>query len=140
SPADPETIIVAMWERRRDGFDSHRGTPPVAEGYDAYDPSTKWGEIAGLYKTTDGGRTWNRLANGLPASKYGRCDVDWYRKDPKVVYAIVDCERIGMGPQPKVGYLGVAGEDDEGGAHVTRVTPKGPAETAGIKEGDVVVA
>src|SRR5262245_19944311 len=74
NPADPETLIVALWERRRDGFDSHRGTPPVADGYDAYDPAAKWGESAGLYKTTDGGRTWKRLANGLPSCKFGRCD------------------------------------------------------------------
>src|SRR5262249_11547751 len=105
NPADPETLIVALWERRRDGFDSHRGTPPVAEGYDAYDPVMKWGESAGLYKTTDGGKTWKRLENGLPSNKFGRCDLDWWRKDPNVVYAIIDCERIGMGVQPKSGYL-----------------------------------
>src|SRR5438034_9210884 len=36
-PADPETLLVATWERQRDGYDSHRG-PPVADGYDPYDP------------------------------------------------------------------------------------------------------
>ena len=38
NPADPETLLVAAWERRRDGFDSHRGEPPLKDGYDAYDP------------------------------------------------------------------------------------------------------
>src|SRR5271166_5269135 len=33
-PADPETLLVAMWERQRDGFDSHRGEPAVEDGYD----------------------------------------------------------------------------------------------------------
>jgi S1-C subfamily serine protease/photosystem II stability/assembly factor-like uncharacterized protein len=140
SPADPETLIVALWDRQRDGFDSHRGTPPVAEGHDGYDPARKWGKGAGLYKTTDGGKNWTKLGNGLPASNFGRCDVDWYRKDPNVVFAIVDCEKIGMGPPPMVGFLGVTGENAEGGALITRVTPKSPAEAAGIKDQDLVVA
>ncbi|HEX5053961.1 MAG TPA: PDZ domain-containing protein [Planctomycetota bacterium] len=140
SPRDPDTLIVAMWARQRDGFDSHRGTPPIPEGYDGYDPAKKWGPHAGLYKTTDGGRTFHKLTNGLPSSSYGRCDVDWYAKDPDVVYAIVDCEKIGMGPAPSKAFLGVQGEGFEGGAHLVRVTPKGPAAVAGLADGDVVVA
>ncbi|MEO6597272.1 MAG: hypothetical protein ABIP94_21220, partial [Planctomycetota bacterium] len=60
NPRDPETLIVSMWTRQRDGFDSHRGTPPITEGYDGYDPAQKWGPHAGLYKTTDGGRTFRK--------------------------------------------------------------------------------
>ena len=41
-PADPETLIAAMWERQRDGYDSHPGAP-MPEGYDSYDPIRKWG-------------------------------------------------------------------------------------------------
>ena len=26
-PTDPDTLLVAMWERQRDGFDGHRGEP-----------------------------------------------------------------------------------------------------------------
>jgi S1-C subfamily serine protease/photosystem II stability/assembly factor-like uncharacterized protein len=141
NPADPDTLIVCMWQRERDGFDSKRGTPPVAEGYDAYDPTTKWGQHAGLYKTADGGKTWKRLTGGLPDCHFGRCDVDWYRKDPKVAFAIVDCAQIGMGPAPRNAFLGVSGEDAAGGgARITRVTPDSPASEAGVKEGDVVTA
>jgi S1-C subfamily serine protease/photosystem II stability/assembly factor-like uncharacterized protein len=139
SPANPDTLVVSMWTRQRDGFDSHRGTPPIADGYDGYDPALKWGANAGLYKTVDGGRTFKKLTAGLPSGKYGRCDVDWYAKNPAVVYAIIDCERIGMGPQPSKAFLGVQGEDADGGARVVRVTPKSPAEQAGIKDGDLVV-
>ncbi|MEO6595106.1 MAG: PDZ domain-containing protein, partial [Planctomycetota bacterium] len=88
----------------------------------------------------DGGRTFRKLTQGLPSSNLGRCDVDWYAKDPNVVYAIVDCERIGMGPQPSKAFLGVQGEDADGGARLLKVTPKGPAATAGLLDGDVVVA
>src|SRR5438270_12646865 len=64
NPADPETLLVAAWERRRDEFDSHRGDPPVQDGYDAYDPEVKWGAGAGIYKTTDGGKTFHKVTAG----------------------------------------------------------------------------
>ena len=96
-PTDPETLLIATWERQRDGFDSHRGEPPLQDGYDAYDPIKKWGPGSGIYKTTDGGKTWKKLTKGLPTSHFGRIGLDYYRKDPNVVFAIVDCAKIGMG-------------------------------------------
>src|SRR5205814_80106 len=61
-PTEPDTLIAATWERRRDGFDSHPGDEmPPAEGYDRYDPIQKWGAGSGLHKTTDGGKTWKKL-------------------------------------------------------------------------------
>jgi hypothetical protein len=41
-PKDPNTMIVAMWERQRDMFDSTLGVQ-AKDGYDGYDPSVKWG-------------------------------------------------------------------------------------------------
>src|SRR5947199_122052 len=38
NPAEPETLLAAAWERRRDGFDSHPGEVPLEDGYDGYDP------------------------------------------------------------------------------------------------------
>jgi S1-C subfamily serine protease/photosystem II stability/assembly factor-like uncharacterized protein len=140
NPADPETLIACLWERQRDGFDSHRGDPPVSDGYDAYDPSAKWGPHAGLYKTTDGGRTWKKLGAGLPEGRFGRCDVSWFRKDPRVAFAIVDCDDIGKGPRPSVPYLGIEGEDATEGARVNAVAPKSPAEAAGLRPDDLVAA
>jgi photosystem II stability/assembly factor-like uncharacterized protein len=137
NPADPETVIAAAWERQRDGFDSHPGNEmPPAEGYDRYDPIKKWGPGSGLYRTTDGGKKWTKLTTGLPTSPMGRIGIDYYRKDPKTVYAVIDCEKIGMGPPPV--YLGVQGEDTPGGAKLTQITPDGPAAKAGLKQNDVV--
>ncbi len=82
NPADPETLLVAAWERKRDEFDSHRGDPPVQDGYDAYDPDVKWGKGAGIYKTTDGGKTFHKITKGLPTVPLGRIGFDYYRKDP----------------------------------------------------------
>ncbi|MFO0957325.1 MAG: PDZ domain-containing protein [Isosphaeraceae bacterium] len=137
-PKDPDTLLVATWERRRDEFDSYRGEPAPPDGYNVYDPSVKWGDGSGIHKTTDGGRTWRRLGNGLPTCNMGRIGLDYYRKDPDVVYAIIDTEKIGMGTPPSPLYLGVRGQDAVDGARITEVIPDGPADEAGLKPGDVV--
>src|SRR5581483_9253041 len=151
-PAQPDTLLVATWERRRDGFDSHAGAiagefnpvakvdPPLEDGYDAYDPVKKWGKGSGLWKTTDGGKTFTRLSKGLPSCETGRIGLDYYLKNPNIVYAIIDTARIGGGRVP--GYLGVTSADAENGtgAKIASVTQGAPAEEAGLKAGDVVTA
>jgi photosystem II stability/assembly factor-like uncharacterized protein len=145
NPNDPDTLLVAMWERRRDGFDSFLG-PKASDTLDAYDPIEKWGEAAGIYKTTDGGKTFRKLTTGLPTCKLGRVGLDYFRKDPNVVYAVVDCEKIGMGTPPKKtvaqgnAFLGAQGEDAEPGAKLTLIVPDGPAAKAGLLEGDIIRA
>jgi photosystem II stability/assembly factor-like uncharacterized protein len=140
NPADPETLYIATWERQRDEFDSHRGEPPVADGYDPYDPIKKWGQGSGIFKTTDGGKTFKKLTKGLPTNPLGRIGLDVYRKNPNVVFAIIDCEKIGMGTPPSRVYLGVQGEDATGGAKLTQITENSPAAKAGLKAEDLVVA
>ena len=83
--------------------------PPLEDGYDAYDPVKKWGKGGGIWKTTDGGKTFRKLVRGLPTCETGRIGLDYYRKDPNVVFAIIDAQKIGMGRVP--GYLGVTSED-----------------------------
>jgi photosystem II stability/assembly factor-like uncharacterized protein len=141
NPADPETLLVAAWERRRDEFDSHRGDPPVQDGYDAYDPEVKWGAAAGIYKTTDGGKSFHKVTKGLPTVPLGRIGLDYYRKDPNEVWAVVDSQKIGMGTPPSQVYLGVQGEDAPGGgAKLNQVSDETPAAKAGLKAGDVIKA
>ncbi len=131
-PSEPDTLLVATWERERDGFDTN-------------DPSKRWGSGGGLYKTTDGGKNFKKVTKGLPTNKLGRVGLDYYRKDPNVVFAIIDCEKIGMGPAGvAVGgnaYMGIQGEDaDNKGARLTVVTPGGPADKAQLQPGDVITA
>jgi photosystem II stability/assembly factor-like uncharacterized protein len=138
-PTDAETLIIATWERQRDGFDSHPGNEMLpADGYDRYDPIKKWGPGSGLHKTTDGGKTWKKLTAGLPTCDLGRIGLDWYRKDPKVVFAIIDSAKIAMGTPPQQVWLGIQGENATGGAKLTAVTETAPAGKAGLKAGDVV--
>ena len=147
-PTDPETILFATWERRRDGFDSHAGAlagqfnpfgkvdPPLADGYDGYDPSIKWGKGSGLWKTTDGGKTIKRLTKGLPNCAMGRIGIDFFRKDPKILYAVIDSAMTGMGTVS--GYLGVMSADDPNGVKLTEITANSPALKAGLKANDIV--
>lgn len=138
-PSDPNVLIAAAWERWRDGFDSHPGSAPP-EGYDGYDPMKKWGPGAGLYKTVDGGKTWKKLNQGLPTSYFGRVGLDWYRKNPNVVFAIIDCADIGKGPVKEIASAGWRLENAEGapGARITEVAPDGAASKAELKVGDTV--
>ncbi|MBN2345182.1 MAG: hypothetical protein JXO51_02250 [Candidatus Aminicenantes bacterium] len=73
-PQNPETLIVSMVNRIR-----RRWSDPVPGGGD------------GLFKTTDGGRTWRKLTQGLPeAETTGRIGIDLCRTKPSIVYAFVD--------------------------------------------------
>ena len=60
-------------------------------------PIVKYGKGGGLYKTTDGGKNWKKLDKGLPNVATGRIGLDYYRKDPNVVFAVIDSEKSGTG-------------------------------------------
>jgi photosystem II stability/assembly factor-like uncharacterized protein len=136
-PSNPEALLVGMWERRRDEYDSHPGDKPMPPGYDGYDPIVKWGKGSGLFKTIDGGKSFQKITKGLPTNPLGRIGIDYYRKDPKTVFAIVDCEKIALGSPV---YMGIQGADAKGGARLTSITDKSPAAKAGLKVGDLVTA
>src|SRR5204863_413528 len=94
--------------------------------------SVSWGD--GVSKSTDGGKTFRKLTRGLPTCPTGRIGLDYYRKDPKVAFAIIDTAMIGMGPprRERTGeaFLGVAGDDADAGARLTQVVDDGPAAKA----------
>ncbi|MBC7364238.1 MAG: hypothetical protein H5U07_06815 [Candidatus Aminicenantes bacterium] len=72
-PTNPETLYAATYEKTR--LPWH------------YEPG---GAGSGIYKTTDGGRTWKRLSGGLPSGYVGRIGIDVFRKDPRILYAVVE--------------------------------------------------
>ncbi len=72
-PSEPDILYAASYQRRRRAFGFHGGGPG-----------------SGLYKSTDGGRTWRELRNGLPEGEYGRIGISIYQKDPRIVYVCVE--------------------------------------------------
>jgi len=75
-PFDGNTIYAAAYEVRRDGFPGG-------------DPEKGWGPGSGIYKTTDAGRTWRKLTEGLPPGDLGRIGIDVAVSNPSVLYAVV---------------------------------------------------
>ena len=68
---DPEMLYAAPIAVRRDGL--LRRQPRHADT----------GTGSGLFKTTDGGKTWQKMTKGLPDRPLGRCGLAVYRKDPR---------------------------------------------------------
>ena len=131
-PGDPKVVYAATWERKRDEFDGG-------------DPAFETGPGSGLWRSTDGGTTFVRLAKGLPTVKLGRIGIEVWQKDPRVVFALVESELTGK-PAPgeaeghaDPAWFGVRGEPHEGNYLVTDAIEGGPAAKAGIKNGDVLV-
>jgi photosystem II stability/assembly factor-like uncharacterized protein len=81
-PQSPDILYAAAYERRRTAYGFNGGGPDSA-----------------IYKTVDGGTTWKKLTKGLPyengGGDTGRIGLDVYRKDPNIVYAIVQHEKGG---------------------------------------------
>jgi S1-C subfamily serine protease/photosystem II stability/assembly factor-like uncharacterized protein len=141
-PTDPETLIVAMWERKRDEFDGFFGESPVP---DTYGPIVTHGPGGGLFKSKDGGKSWKKmndekLNNGLPFGKLGRIGLDYSAKTKGLLIAVIDTDKVATGT-PSVTYLGIIGADVEkqGGAKLNEVTEGGPCQKAGLKSGDIVI-
>ena len=82
-PSDPNTLFVAFWQRLRQPWRFDSGGPN-----------------SGIYKTTDAGRTWTKLTQGLPAGELGRIGLAISRSNPKVLMAIVEAP---FQPRPTVG-------------------------------------
>jgi photosystem II stability/assembly factor-like uncharacterized protein len=77
-PTNPETLFAGTYQRRR-----HVGQM-IGGGPDG-----------GVFRTTNGGKSWDKLKNGLPPGEVGRIAL---ATDPKVkglVYALIDAKMPG---------------------------------------------
>ena len=77
-PTNPNKLIVAMWEHKRDPWFFKSG-----------------GEGSGLFVTHNGGKTWEERtdADGLPKGELGRIGLAIAANKPNIVYALVEAKK-----------------------------------------------
>jgi photosystem II stability/assembly factor-like uncharacterized protein len=98
-PLNPNRVFAAMWDHLRE---------PNLRRYG--------GMGSGMYRSTDGGSSWQRLTNGLPgpAATIGRIGVALAASNPQRVYAIVN-----QTSGPFQGFY----RSDDGGDSWTNLSP-----------------
>jgi photosystem II stability/assembly factor-like uncharacterized protein len=74
-PKNPNIMFATSEQRRRHIFTKIGGGPETA-----------------IYKSTDGGKTWNKTTSGLPGGDMGGIGIAISPADPQVVYAIIEAE------------------------------------------------
>jgi len=79
-PRNPDRLYAAMWQH-------HRTVAAYVGG----------GPESGLYKSEDGGETWDRLKTGLPQGNMGKIGMAISPMKPDVVYAAIETDRRGGG-------------------------------------------
>ncbi len=78
-PNNPNIVYAGMWEFRR---------------YPDY--FTSGGEGSGLYRSIDGGDSWQELTNGLPSSEKGRIALAIAASQSTTIYATVEAEQTAL--------------------------------------------
>jgi photosystem II stability/assembly factor-like uncharacterized protein len=78
-PGSPDVLYAGMWQFRR--------TPSFF---------TSGGPKSGLYRSTDGGSTWQLLRKGLPPGDLGRIALAVAPSKPGLVYATVEAARTAL--------------------------------------------
>jgi photosystem II stability/assembly factor-like uncharacterized protein len=80
-PRNPDKLFAAMWEHRRWPWSFKSGGPG-----------------SGLYRSLDGGSTWQKLAekDGMPAGELGRIGLAISDSDPRVVYALTEAQKSAL--------------------------------------------
>ncbi|MFH6769877.1 hypothetical protein V8G56_14080 [Gaetbulibacter aquiaggeris] len=77
-PTNPNKLIAAMWEHKRDPWFFNSG-----------------GEGSGLFLTHDGGKSWHKIDDhdGFPKGNLGRIGVAIARNKPNIIYALVEAKK-----------------------------------------------
>lgn len=72
-PRDPNVLYAATYQRLRSAFGFNGGGPG-----------------SGVWKSTNGGATWRKIENGLPAGNKGRTGLAIARSNPNVLIATIE--------------------------------------------------
>lgn len=70
NPVNPDVVYAASYDKRRIPWHFEDGGPE-----------------SGIFKSQDGGDTWEKLRGGLPSGKLGRIGIALYSGDPDILYA-----------------------------------------------------
>jgi photosystem II stability/assembly factor-like uncharacterized protein len=74
-PGNPQVVFASMWHAQRKPWTIISG---AQEG--------------GIYKSTDGGEHWTKLAGGLPDGLFGRSNVAISTSKPDRIYALIEAK------------------------------------------------
>ena len=74
-PKNPAILYASMWEFRRQPWSFNSG-----------------GENSALYKSTDAGKTWNKIHNGFPKGQLGRLAIAVAPSNPTILYTVIEAE------------------------------------------------
>ncbi|MEE4115954.1 MAG: hypothetical protein V2I37_07290 [Marinilabiliaceae bacterium] len=86
-PGNPEIVYCTTWERMRLKWNDPRTFEDTRN--------------CGIWKSTNGGKNWEKINTGLPADKdRGRIGIDIAKSNPNVLYAYVDNYEIAYKAQP----------------------------------------
>ncbi len=77
-PSNPNKLIVAMWEHKRDPWFFKSG-----------------GKGSGMYITHDGGDNWKKITDkeGFPKGDLGRIGIAISKSNPNTIYALVEAKK-----------------------------------------------
>jgi photosystem II stability/assembly factor-like uncharacterized protein len=74
-PKDPSVLYASMWEFRRTAWSFSSG-----------------GDNSALYKSSDAGKTWNKIHNGFPDGQLGRLAIAVAPSDATILYTVIEAE------------------------------------------------
>jgi len=77
-PTNPNKLVVALWEHKRDPWFFNSGGPG-----------------SGIHITYDGGEHWKKVTSedGLPKGDLGRIGLAIAKSDPNIIYALVESKK-----------------------------------------------
>lgn len=74
-PKNPNILYASMWQFKRTGWSFNSG-----------------GENSALYKSTDSGKTWNKIHSGFPEGDLGRIAIAVAPSDNNILYSVLETE------------------------------------------------
>ncbi|MGI9545909.1 MAG: WD40/YVTN/BNR-like repeat-containing protein [Flavobacteriaceae bacterium] len=74
-PENPNILYASMWEFRRTAWSFESG-----------------GSNSALYKSTDAGKSWNKIHNGFPTGNLGRLAIAIAPSNTDILYTVIEAE------------------------------------------------